>query len=215
MNTRRAYLSALIIAITWNKTVLVYLLAGSQLHRSIPVQMLLIPLSGPRYPQTWLIIIQCYISLFLQWRAYAFAIDSARSRDPARFLLANCTAKTQLAIYAARHVWRLYAPPAPPTPHRTNHSNLFEIRTSRARLQSKSAVCAGNAAAPYLFIFFCNVPFHATSLAVDSEIIFQTSIILSVKLILLGAAILSFKIVVTSRRPVMGLINGWLVAGRP
>lgn len=145
--------------------------------------MLLIPISGARYPQTWLIIIPSYISLFLQWRAYAFAIDSARSRDLARFLLANCSAKTHHTIYAARHVWRLYAPPAPPTPRPTNHSNLFEIRTSRARLQSKSAVCAGNVAAPCLF-FYCNVPFHATSLAVDREIIFQTSITPSVKLIL-------------------------------
>lgn len=147
--------------------------------------MLLIPLSVARYPQTWLIIIPSYISLFLHWRAYAFAIDSARSRDPARFLLANFSAKTHLTIYAARHVWRLYTTPVPPTPRPTNHSNLFEIRTSRARLQSKSAVCAENVAAPCLF-FYSNVPFHATSLAIDLEIIFQTPITPSVKLILWG-----------------------------
>lgn len=101
----------------------------------------------------------------------AIAIDSASTRK-----ISNCPAKTLVTIYAPQYVrWRLhYAPPLLPADP-TNHSNLFEIRTSRARSQSDCGLSA-KPTTPYLFC-----PQKAASLAIELEIIFQTSITPSVK----------------------------------
>lgn len=80
----------------------------------------------------------------------------------------------------------LHAPPRP-LPRRARpitviysklelHACDYNQRVQFARETLRRHVC----------FFYCNVPFHATSLAVVREIIFQTSITPSVKLILWG-----------------------------
>lgn len=183
MNTRRAYLSALIIPITRYKSMRRLLIGGIPITSQYSCTNVAYSLIGRALPTD---MTYNYPELYITF----FTVACVRVCNWFRaFTRSGKISTRQLHRKNAPHHLRGSARLAPlRTPRSshaapTNHSNLFEIRTSRARLQSKSAVCAGNSAAPCLF-FYCNVPFHATSLAIDREIIFQTSITPSVKLIL-------------------------------
>lgn len=160
--------------------------------------------------KTWLIIIICnYTSLFC---STTFAIDSVLIREQDFHLPIAPQKRTSPFTRLATSVrWRLYYAPPLPTPPQTRPITVIYSKLElHARLQSNTAVLARNES-PCLFLS------KKRDIVSDWTRNNISNLNYSIRQVDLpsGAAILSFKIVGTSLWPVMGLINGLAVAGRP